>query len=117
MSRSKKGRLVYSTDKGRLCPKCGWPSKDCRCSSNLEQPVPDEITARLSIERSGRKGKTVTVVSGLPRNDTFLEDLARDLKKACGAGGTHQDDRVEIQGDHRDSIRPLLRQRGWTVKG
>lgn len=117
MTRGRPDRPVYSTDKGSLCPKCGWPQDDCRCAETLDQPVPDAVTAKLRIETSGRKGKTVTVVDGLPRNKDFLQDLASELKRACGSGGTALDDRVEIQGDHRDKLRGLLRGKGWTVKG
>lgn len=117
MSKRRPDRPVYSTDKGSLCPKCGWPQDDCRCSDELDQPVPDAVTAKLRIETSGRKGKTVTVVDGLPRNKEFLQDLASELKRACGSGGTALDDRVEIQGDHRDKLRELLLGKGWTVKG
>ncbi len=81
------------------------------------EPVPDRITARLSIERSGRRGKTVTVVSGLPRNQEFLKQICKELKTSLGSGGTSGEDRVEIQGDHRERLRELLRKRGWTVKG
>jgi translation initiation factor 1 len=114
---SRKGRTVYSSDKGRVCPICGWPSKSCRCSKTLDQPVPDRITARLRIEKAGRKGKTVTVVEGLPRNRAFLGDLAGELKKACGSGGKAAETHVEIQGDHCDRIRELLHGKGWVVKG
>lgn len=108
---------VYSTASGRTCPRCGWPADSCRCSTTLDQPVPDRIVARLRIEKAGRKGKTVTVVEGLPRNADFLKTLGKDLKRACGTGGTVAEDRVELQGDHRDTLRTLLRDRGWTVKG
>ena len=108
---------MYSTETGRTCPRCGWPRDSCRCAANLEQPVPDRIVARLRIEKSGRKGKTVTVVEGLPRNTEFLKSLAKDLKRSCGTGGTATEDRVELQGDHRETLRDLLRDRGWTVKG
>lgn len=110
-------RIVYTTDGGRRCPKCGWPAGDCRCSSRLEQPVPERITARLRIEKAGRGGKTVTVVDGLPRNRALLAELARELKRACGSGGAAGEERVEIQGDHRERLRELLAARGWTVKG
>lgn len=110
-------RVVYSTESGRACPRCGWPENDCRCSTAGDEPVPERLVAKLRIERTGRKGKTVTVVDGLPANATFLADLARDLKRACGSGGTVGEGRVEIQGDHRDAIRRLLAGRGWTVKG
>jgi len=112
-----KPRTVYSTDTGRICPKCGWPEKSCRCSSTMEQAVPDRITARLRIEKSGRKGKTVTIVESLPRNRSFLKGLAGELKRACGSGGKAGETHIEVQGDHRDKIRELLRSKAWIVKG
>ena len=117
MNRRPAGGLVYSTESGRACPRCGWPQSDCRCSTAGEEAVPERVVAKLRVERSGRKGKTVTVVDGLPRNAAFLADLARDLKRACGSGGTTQDTSIEIQGDHREAIRKALAGRGWTVKG
>ena len=69
------------------------------------------------IENAGRKGKTVTVVEGLPRNPGFLKDLAAELKRVCGSGGTTAEDRVEIQGDHREKLRSVLADKGWVVKG
>jgi translation initiation factor 1 len=108
---------VYSTEKGRLCPTCGWPAASCRCSTELEQPIPDKIVARLRIERAGRRGKTVTVIEGLPRNTSFLREITTELKRACATGGTVVDDRIEVQGDHRERIRVLLASKEWTVKG
>ena len=99
-----------------MCPKCGWPEKVCRCSTAFDEAVPRRITARLRIEKAGRKGKTVTVVEGLPRNRDLLKGLAAELKKSCGSGGKAGDTHVEVQGDHRDSIRAVLEKKGWTVK-
>jgi translation initiation factor 1 len=82
------GRVVYSTDRGRVCPTCGWPLDDCRCSRNLgkpDAPVPDQPLAKLRLENRA-SGKHVTVLDGLPENSGFLEALCRDLKKACGTG-------------------------------
>ena len=79
--------------------------------------MPARIVARLRIERAGRRGKTVTVVEGLPRNAAFLKALAAELKRACGTGGTVVEDRVELQGDHLETLRGLLAARRWTVKG
>ena len=110
-------RTVYSTDSGRVCPSCGWPAKQCRCSSAFDEAVPDRITARLRIEKAGRRGKTVTVVESLPRNAEFLKDLAKELKRTCGTGGTVVENRVELQGDHREKLREFLRTKKWTVKG
>jgi len=110
-------RPVYQTGKGRLCPRCGWPIDDCRCSKPGEEPVPAKIACVLRLERKGRGGKTVTVVAGLPRNAVFLAGLAAELKRACGTGGTATGDSVEIQGDQREKLRPLLAAEGWTVRG
>jgi translation initiation factor 1 len=112
-----RSRPVYSTEKGPLCPRCGWPVRDCRCSVNLEEPVPARVVARLRIEKAGRGGKTVTVVDGLPRNPSFLKGLATELKRTCGSGGTIGETSVEIQGDHRETLRALLSRKGWSVKG
>lgn len=112
-------RVVYTTGAGRMCPDCGWPAKDCKCSRPGEQneSVPDKIVAKLRLEKSGRGGKTVTVVYDLPKNAPFLEELAGALKRACGTGGTVREGCVELAGDVRDRVRPLLAKRGWTVKG
>ena len=117
MKRRADAPVVYSTGRGRVCPRCGWPQDRCRCSSSTDEPVPDRPVAVLRLERKGRGGKTVTVVDGLPRNRAFIGELARALKRGCGAGGTAGDQRVEIQGDHREALRTMLRDRGFTVKG
>jgi translation initiation factor 1 len=83
----------------------------------LEERVPERITARLRVEKAGRRGKTVTVVEGLPKNRVFLKELIGELKKACGTGGTAGESHIEIQGDHRDALRTLLQRKGWVVKG
>jgi translation initiation factor 1 len=104
---------------GRVCPGCGWPEKDCKCSSRIgpEEHVPNRVVAKLRMEKTGRGGKTVTVVFGLPQNSAFLKELTQELKKTCGTGGAATDDGVELQGDLRDRVRELLQKKGWTVKG
>ena len=116
---SASSRIVYSTDRGRVCPRCGWPADNCQCSkkSGVEEPVPSRPVARLRIEKSGRSGKTVTVVDGLPRNAAYLKQLGQDLKKACGTGGTVLEASIELQGDLRDRVREFLARKGYTVKG
>jgi len=69
------------------------------------------------MEKAGRGGKTVTVVYGLPQNAAFLKDLAQELKRTCGTGGTVTDDGVELQGDLRDRVRNFLVAKGFGVKG
>ncbi len=112
-------RLVYSTDTAGKCRTCGWPQRDCHCSRQRAgtAPVPVRIVARLRTEKSGRGGKTVTVVSGLPENDEFLKELSQELKRACGTGGTVVDGGVELQGDLRERVREVLMKRGYFVKG
>jgi translation initiation factor 1 len=110
-------RLVFSTEHRDLCPTCGWPRADCRCSKRFDEAVPERIAAKLRLETSGRGGKTVTVIDGLPRNAAFLAALAGELKKALGTGGRALDEAVEIQGDRREAVRARLLAKGWTVKG
>ena len=110
-------RIVFSTGTGRVCPGCGWPADNCRCSSRAEAAVPARIVAKLRMEKKGRGGKTVTVVDGLPDNATFLKELSQELKRLCGTGGAVADGAVELQGDLRDRVRECLTKKGWTVKG
>lgn len=111
-------KTVYSTGIGRICSGCGWPERDCTCSSRAAtESVPDKIVAKLRVEKAGRGGKTVTVVYDLPRNSVFLKGLAQELKRACGTGGTAGDGMVELQGDVRDQVRAVLSKKGFTVKG
>lgn len=113
----KSSRIVFSTEKGRVCPRCGWPATDCHCSGALEETVPPKITVRLRLETRGRAGKSVTVVENLPRNRAFLEELSRDLKRRCGTGGSAGGEGVELQGDQRERLRELLSRKGWEVEG
>ena len=113
-----KGRVVYSSEKGRICPRCGWPAESCHCADSLSAPretVPAKITARLWVENAG-PGKKVTVIDGLPKNSEFLSALAKELKKSCGTGGKAGDGSVELQGDQRERLQDLLSRKGWTVK-
>jgi translation initiation factor 1 len=112
-------RLVYSTATAGKCPVCGWPQRDCQCSTRdaADAPVPSRIVAKVRTEKKGRGGKTVTVVYGLPQNAEFLKDLSQALKRACGTGGTVIEDGVELQGDLRPRVREALAKRGYVVKG
>ncbi len=101
----KNSTLVYSTDKGRIKP----------AVQTSEQPITDSVV-RLKRESKGRGGKTVTVVTNVPFPPEELKSLAADLKKLCGTGGTIKDGVIEIQGEHRDKIKPFLEARGMKVK-
>lgn len=67
--------------------------------------------ARVRRETKGRKGKTVTTISGLNMDDETMKRLAGELKKRCGAGGAVKNGVIEIQGDHRDEVMAELARR------
>lgn len=71
---------------------------------------------RIGRETKGRKGKGVTIVTGVPLPPDDLARLAADLKRRCGAGGTIKEGVIEIQGDHRDAIMVFLEKNGFRVK-
>jgi translation initiation factor 1 len=66
-------------------------------------------------ETSGRRGKEVTTISGVPLDDAGLRELAGRLKKRCGVGGSAKQGVIELQGDHRDVVAELLRADGYDV--
>lgn len=110
-----KERIVYSTDVGARCPNCLRAIAACVCPQGTPGRAPDGIV-RVSRQTQGRKGKGVTVITGLALATAELEALATRLKKRCGSGGTVAAGRIEIQGDHRDTLVRELASAGWTVK-
>ena len=114
MSKKHDGGLVYSTDQGRMCPQCRHPQDRCNCGQE-QRPLGDGVV-RVSRETKGRKGKGVTLISGIPLAEKELKAYTKELKAKCGTGGTLKDGVVEIQGDQRDILLPLLMQKGWVVK-
>jgi len=76
---------------------------------------PEKQTARLTIEKR-RKGKVVTVISGLPSINNDLPQVLKQLKSACGAGGTIDGDTIEIQGEHIPKVRQELSKIGYRIK-
>jgi len=109
--------LVYSTEAGgRMCPDCREPIAQCRCKeARARIPATDGIV-RVSHETKGRKGKGVTVVKGLALDAAALAALGKQLKTACGSGGTVKDGTIEIQGDHREPVIAVLAKQGHVVK-
>ena len=106
-------RLVYSTHGGRVRQPEEHPSNSDRPPA--KSAAPNDGVIRIFRERGGRNGKVVTVIRGLPPG-AALRDVAADLKRMCGAGGTVKDGALEVQGDHRDRLAGELRTRGYTVK-
>ena len=117
----KNTRLVYSTESGRICPRCRKPSASCRCGNKgkksppQSQFKPDGII-RIRRETKGRKGKTVTAVFGFELGAFDLKALAKQLKQHCGTGGSVKDGVIVVQGDHREALREFLTAQGYTVK-
>jgi len=108
------GGIVYSTQHGAMCPECGRPQAECRCAALSR--APQDGIVRVARETKGRKGKGVTIVTGVPLEGEELTKLAKQLKQRCGCGGKVQGGVIEIQGDHRDTLVRELSKRGWTVK-
>lgn len=109
------GGLVFSTDGGRMCPACRNPIDRCVCSRKGPGPVSDGVV-RVFRETKGRNGKNVTVIRGLALNDAALMQLGKEIKTACGSGGTVKDGVIEVQGDHVLTLIAALQKRGYTVK-
>ncbi|SIO39065.1 stress response translation initiation inhibitor YciH [Salinivibrio sp. ES.052] len=102
---SDENRLVYSTETGRIKEK----------SENPSRPKGDGIV-RIQRQTKGRKGKGVSLVTGLDLDDAGLKLIAAELKKVCGCGGAVKDGVIEIQGDKRETLKAHLEKKGHTVK-
>lgn len=112
-------RFVYSTETGRICPKCQRPVSDCTCKKKRPEPPPPfkpDGIIRIWRETKGRKGKTVTTVVGFDLDVAALKAFAKDLKRHCGTGGSVKDGVIVIQGDHRDTVKGFLEGQGYKVK-
>lgn len=110
------GRLVYSTEGGRMCPQCRKPLATCSCKADAARVPAGDGNVRVQRETKGRGGKAVTVVRGLPLAADALAKLGQQVKAACGSGGTVKDGTIEVQGDHVDKVMALLQGQGYRVK-
>ena len=112
-------RLVYSTETGRICPSCQKPVSGCICKKKKSKPqtnIKYDGIIRIRREIKGRKGKTVTTVSGFQLDAGELRSLAAQLKRRCGTGGSVKNGVIIIQGDHRETLLSELKKKGYTVK-
>ncbi len=112
----KNTRLVYSTD-----PDVEVESRKERASRRQKKTrtrpaVPQDGVIRIFLERKGRRGKSVTVLRGIPGDVADQKALLKRLKSALGTGGALKDGVIEIQGDHRDRILAMLSQAGYQAK-
>jgi translation initiation factor 1 len=99
-------KVVYSTTDGDL-----RKARD----PHLKERLAGDGRVRVRRETSGRRGKAVTTVSGVPVDDAALRDLAGRLKRRCGVGGSIKDGVIELQGDHRNAVVETLKADGYDV--
>jgi translation initiation factor 1 len=114
MKNSGLGGLVYSTEAGRMCPGCRKPVAACICRQ--AHVATGDGVVRVSRETKGRGGKSVTLVRGLAVDALALAQLGKQLRTACGSGGTVKEGVIEVQGDHCDLVLEILRKQGHSVK-
>ena len=111
-------RLFAGTpfDRPPQCDRCQKLESDC-CCPPLPPPLlaPENQTAQLRTEKR-KRGKIVTLVSGLPADGNDLPGLLTQLKNRCGAGGTIQGEQLEIQGDHVNTLSQVLQELGFKTK-
>jgi len=100
-------RVVWSSDDGDL-----RKARDPGLKARRENAA---AGGRVKVRRetSGRRGKAVTTVAGVPLDDDGLKELAGRLKKRCGVGGSVKDGVIELQGDHRDAVVEVLAAEGY----
>ena len=102
---NKESRLVYSTETGRI-----------KQQSEPSPSLQSDGIIRIRRKTKGRKGKGVTTISGFDLEADKLKALAKQLKKSCSTGGTVKDGVIEIQGDHRETLKQQLEKMGHPVK-
>lgn len=112
----RRGGLVYSTEGGRMCPACRQPVAACSCGRAPPAAPAGDGVVRVSRERQGRGGKTVTVVRGVPAPPDALAALGKRLRAACGTGGTVKGGVLELQGDQVERVVECLQREGLRVK-
>jgi translation initiation factor 1 len=115
MSNAKNKRVVFSTDPepDRIAP------TEPDLPANPAAPIPTRqlnTPVRVGLERKGRGGKTVSVITGVMSTDKGKTALLKLLKNKLGAGGARKGEQLEIQGDHRDAIVALLNELGYKAK-
>ena len=77
---------------------------------------PQQQNLRIQVSRKGRKGKTVTAITGWQMSEEKLQQILKDLKTRCGTGGTVKDETLEIQGDHGAKLLEILVKLGYKAK-
>lgn len=80
----------------------------------IDTPDKKQQKLRVSIEKKGRGGKTVTLVNGFIGMEDDLKELGKMLKTKCGVGGSVKDGEIIIQGEFKQRIIDLLKSEGYT---
>ncbi len=110
-----KMKLNSLSDLQRFLPKAERPLSSVRPEEKSLHNGKGK-SARVFLETQGRKGKSVTIVTGLHHNPATMEEIARILKQYCGAGGTVKEGNIEIQGDQRGRVKEKLQEIGYIIK-
>jgi translation initiation factor 1 len=97
-----------------MCPECRRPAEKCTCKT--ETALKGDGVVRVSRQTKGRAGKSVTLVKGLALDPVELALLGKQLRTACGSGGTVKDGVIEVQGDHCELVVNELRKYGHDPK-
>ena len=108
--------LVYSTESGRTCPKCRMALAQCTCKAKERSAPAGDGVVKVSRQTKGRGGKAVTLVTGLALDADALAVLGKQLRTACGCGGTVKDGVIEVQGDHCEKVMEALKKQGYQPK-
>ena len=91
-----------------ICPRCGLPLDLCVCEEIAREQQQIKVTTQKR-----RYGKVVTIISGFDTSEIDVENLAKELKTRCAAGGTVKDDTIELQGDHKKKVIEILKEKGY----
>lgn len=95
------------------------------CSENSEVSEVSEVSEKITqrgalhvvVEKKGRGGKTATIVEGFELPDEDVAEIARELKKKLGVGGSSRGGEILIQGERRDDVKDFLLDKGFKIKG
>ena len=110
-----KRNIVYSTDRGKMCPRCQNQINNCACS-DLEENHKRFEPISVEKQTAGRRGKQVNIIRNIPLGKADLKKLTKELKKDLGVGGSFNDGEIVIQGSNKERIIKVLEEKGFSTK-